>query len=82
MEIGDEEKKEEMEMLSSIYADPAAATHGIEYCAYYAGRGSIWYGVPKAPREAFKSESDYQAYLRGRRHAASEDRLDADTEWD
>lgn len=68
--------------LSSIYTDPVAATHGTEYCAYYAGRGSIWYKAPKAPREAFKTDADHQAYLRGRRHALAEERLDADTEWD
>lgn len=50
--------------------------------AYYKGRNSVWNGDTKEKRSAFESDAEYEAYLRGRRHAAAEERLDADTEWD
>lgn len=69
-------------MTAEFYASKTAETHGTKYCAYYMGRGSIWYGNAKAGRAMFKSDEDYQSYLDGRRSAAAEERLDADTEWD
>ena len=68
--------------LASFYSSSEAETHGTSWCAFYMGRNSIDYGLPVAGRDAFKSNEDYRRYLDGRRSAAAEDRLDADTEWD
>ncbi len=68
-------------MFASFYTSETAKSHGTEYCAYYMGRNSIWNGDKKADRALFKSEKDWTSYLQGRRSAAAEERLDADTEW-
>lgn len=67
--------------LASFYSTSEAETHGTSWCAFYMGRNSIDYGLPVDGRNAFKSDEDYRRYLDGRRSAAAEDRLDADTEW-
>jgi hypothetical protein len=69
-------------MFASFYTTETARTHGTEYCAYYMGRNSIWNQDAKAKRELFKTEADWTSYLQGRRSAAAEERLNADTEWD
>ena len=47
--------------------------------AYYAGKNAgHWNVKPEYPTDAALAES----YRRGYRHARSEARLDADTEWD
>ena len=47
--------------------------------AYYAGKNAGHWGVkPEFPADGALAES----YRRGYRHARSEARLDADTEWD
>ena len=47
--------------------------------AYYAGKNAGHYGdKPNPPADSKLAES----YKRGYRHARSEARLDADTEWD
>lgn len=69
-------------MTAAFYTTETAKTHGTDYCAYYMGRNSIWNGDKKVTRSTFKSDADYTSYLRGRRSAAAEERLDADTEWD
>jgi hypothetical protein len=50
--------------------------------AYYKGRNSVWNDDPKANSSKFNSTEEFESYKRGRRHAQSENRLDADTEWD
>lgn len=69
-------------MLAAFYTTQTAQTHGTEYCAYYMGRNSIWHGDAKVARSNFQSDADYTSYLRGRKSAAAEERLDVDTEWD
>ncbi|MBO0863662.1 MAG: hypothetical protein J2P16_01130 [Mycobacterium sp.] len=68
--------------MTRIYDPEVVRSHGSEYCAYYAGRASIWYRHDMAAREDFRSDGDWQAYLQGRRHAQAEERLDADGEWE
>lgn len=69
-------------MLASFYASQTAQSHGTRYCAYYMGRNQIWNGDKKSPRSMFKSDADWADYIRGRRAAQAEVRLDLDTEWD
>ncbi len=47
--------------------------------AYYMGRNDYWNGFNPEPDRAGEFRDSYR---RGYRHAMSEDRLDADTEWD
>ena len=69
-------------MFANFYTTQTAKTHGTEYCAYYMGRNQIWNGDSKSPRSMFKSAADWSSYIRGRRSAQAEERLDLDTEWD
>jgi hypothetical protein len=59
-----------------------ASIHGPEYDAYYKGRNSVWNGDTKASRDEFETSAEWSSYIRGRRSAQAEERLDMDTEWD
>lgn len=50
--------------------------------AYYAGRNDLFNDEGKRSRKDFDSQENWEAYKRGYRHAAVEERLDADTSWD
>lgn len=69
-------------MQANFYNTKTAETHGTGYCAYYMGRNQVWNGDAKSPKSMFKSEADWKDYIRGRRSAQAEIRLDLDTEWD
>ena len=68
--------------FAKFYETETIQTHGASYCAFYMGRNSVWYEMPKSGRNEFKAAEDFNSYLRGRKSAQAELRLDADTEWD
>ena len=49
--------------------------------AYYAGRAAAFAGEPQDLTTPY-TDGEREEYRRGYRHAKSEDRLNADTDWD